>query len=164
MKHAEKISPPQELNKRSRGFSLIETAIALGVIAFSLTALVGMLPVGLNIHKNSMNLSVGSRITQSIEGEIRRGETPLTSGLRHFDQDGNELNAQNELAIYTVNVIQNPVFPLPSDTAGGSRNLSRVVVEVVRNPAQTPLALDGQGRVTGAGNLDLRTFGFHVAP
>ena len=38
---------------RQRGFSLIEVVMALGIIGFSLVALIGLLPVGLNTQKKS---------------------------------------------------------------------------------------------------------------
>jgi len=38
---------------RSRGFSMIEIAIALGVIGFALVAIVGILPIGLNVQRDN---------------------------------------------------------------------------------------------------------------
>jgi type II secretory pathway pseudopilin PulG len=43
--------------KSAAGFSLVEVTLAIGVIAFAFVALLGMLPVGLNTHRQSVDLS-----------------------------------------------------------------------------------------------------------
>ena len=48
------------------GFSLVEVVIAVGVAAFALVALLGLLPSGLKTFKSTMNTAVGSQIAQRV--------------------------------------------------------------------------------------------------
>jgi uncharacterized protein (TIGR02598 family) len=54
----------------TRGFSLVEVVLALGVTSFVLMALIGALPAGVKTVKDSMNDSARSNILQEIRGEL----------------------------------------------------------------------------------------------
>lgn|GEM_PF-6307406 len=47
---------------RRRGFTLIETAFAIGIVAFAFVALIGLLPAGLTNFREAMDPSVGAQI------------------------------------------------------------------------------------------------------
>ncbi len=47
-------------------FTLVEIALALGVISFAIVGLVALIPAGLNNFRASMNASVGSQIFQRV--------------------------------------------------------------------------------------------------
>jgi uncharacterized protein (TIGR02598 family) len=97
-------SPSFPPARRASGFTLIEVALALGVVAFAFVGLIALLPAGLNNFRSSMNISIGSQIFQQIVNDAEQAdfdalvkqETPDGTGfavlpLRYFDDEGNEI-------------------------------------------------------------------------
>lgn len=52
-------------HRRSRGFSLVEVVLALGIVSFALVALLGLGSVGMNLQKNSNRLSRATEMAGS---------------------------------------------------------------------------------------------------
>ena len=44
---------PKNQRQRTAGFTMIELVICLGIIAFALVAIIGVLPVGINVQKDN---------------------------------------------------------------------------------------------------------------
>jgi Tfp pilus assembly protein PilV len=67
------------MNTRSRalGFSLVEVTLALGVAAFCMVTLLGLLPVGLNSNQAAIEQTVAAGIAGSIASDLRA--TPLAT-------------------------------------------------------------------------------------
>lgn len=65
-------------SRRADGFSLIEIAVAIGIISFSLMSLVGLLPVGLNSMKTAQEQAGGANCLAQIANSIRTAT--MTSG------------------------------------------------------------------------------------
>jgi uncharacterized protein (TIGR02598 family) len=61
----------------STGFSLVEITLALGVAAFCLLALFGLLPLGLQTNQNSISQTAAASVLSSIIADLRA--TPKTS-------------------------------------------------------------------------------------
>jgi type II secretory pathway pseudopilin PulG len=55
----------------SRGFSLVEVTLALGLVAFALISLLGLLPVGLNTVRESSDQRDGMNILSALDADIR---------------------------------------------------------------------------------------------
>lgn len=96
---------PKYPSSRS-AFSLIEVTIALGIIAFGLIALLGLLPTGMNLARESRSESVGVNILSALAADLQREinttnqtrlyQIPLSagaSGSTFFDEDGRWLGA-----------------------------------------------------------------------
>jgi prepilin-type N-terminal cleavage/methylation domain-containing protein len=64
--------------QRCRGFTLVEVALALGVVAFCLVAIFGLLPVGINSNRNSIEQAAANNIARAIVSDLRA--TPVASG------------------------------------------------------------------------------------
>jgi type II secretory pathway pseudopilin PulG len=56
--------------RSSAGFSLIEVALALGLVAFALVAIVGLIPVGLNSNQASTNQTAASTVAAGIVADL----------------------------------------------------------------------------------------------
>ena len=54
-----------------RGFSLVEVVLAMGVVAFCLLAIVGMMPVTLNTQKTSIQQTSANEIIAQILADLR---------------------------------------------------------------------------------------------
>ena len=83
---------------------MIETAIALGIVAFALVALLGMLPAGLSTFRQSIDTTVCAQIIQRIVSDAEQSDFDLLSKkavsidtdffvlpTRYFDDQGNEV-------------------------------------------------------------------------
>ncbi len=122
--------PLKASHHQTAGFTLIEVAIALGIIAFALVALMGMLPIGLDSLHDSKRNTIDARIVQQMSTMLRLsdwstpGSTPGTDGgntiinsyngvLYYFDSDGNQIGssqkppANSNLITYTAQLTIN---------------------------------------------------------
>jgi uncharacterized protein (TIGR02598 family) len=63
----------------SRGFSLIEVTLALGMTGFCLLTLFGLLPLGLSSNETSLDQTMAGNIAGAIVGDLRSAQ-PLVTG------------------------------------------------------------------------------------
>jgi type II secretory pathway pseudopilin PulG len=63
-------------SSRSSAFSLVEVTLALGVAAFCLLAVFGLLPIGLNSDRNSTQQTAAASLARAIAADLR--VTPKT--------------------------------------------------------------------------------------
>ena len=68
------------VDRDSRGFSLVELALSLGVAAFCLIAVFGLLPVGIQSQRNATSQTAAAGIIASVEADLRA--TPPTTPNR----------------------------------------------------------------------------------
>ncbi len=102
----------------ARGFSLAEVALALGVVAFAIIAIIGMVPVALDAAKTSRDETHATFIARSLLETLRSGENgnyviesspgtfsinayPTTAGstITHYssyDADGTLIGTSNQ--------------------------------------------------------------------
>jgi len=133
----------------SPGFSLIEVVMAIGVVAFALVALLGLLPTGLKTFKSTMNTAVGSQIAERVFNDMQVTDwTNLVSTNRYYDEQGSELSNSNALnCIYwvQVNIVTNSTTGTNSTTFMGntSVNLYTISVLIANNPGHSTTAFSG---------------------
>ena len=56
--------------QHSRGFSLVEVALALGIVAFAFVSLFGLLPVGLGVFRTAIDTGNETWIMQGLNSKI----------------------------------------------------------------------------------------------
>jgi len=66
---------PRADHQPSRGFSLIEVALALGIAAFVLMVLLGMLPIGLTNHQNAERETLATSILSTVVTDLKNSAT-----------------------------------------------------------------------------------------
>jgi uncharacterized protein (TIGR02598 family) len=67
--------PPSHSNQgNASGFTLIEVAIAVGILAVALVALLGLLPGGMNTFRRAMDTSITAQIAQRILLDIQQAD------------------------------------------------------------------------------------------
>jgi len=71
---------PQLKAKSRRGFTLAETVIALGMATVSMTAVFGILPVGLNSNQDSTEQTLASNVLTAIATDMRSTPNPTPKG------------------------------------------------------------------------------------
>jgi uncharacterized protein (TIGR02598 family) len=130
-----------ERGNRSRGFSLVETVLALGIVGFAVVAIVGLLPLAVQSARDSMvetdatliarrihselSVGTGANRTLSMPGENSTNIDLAMHGCTHgpvcFNQSGG-LESDPARMLYT-NYVR--VF-----TNTGTSNLSQISIEV----------------------------------
>ena len=135
-------------NIRLRAFSLVEVTMALGIAAFAFTALLGMLPIGLNLFRTATDSSVTTRIVQKISGDLQQTDfdSLSQSGNQtfYFDEQGTTRKSKDN-AIYWAQVQIVPTTKLPGASSQPSSDLARVVIQVARNPNGTAFSQASDG-------------------
>ncbi len=140
-------------------FSLVEICIAIGIVSFAFVSIIGLLPVGMGVFRDSMNTSISAQIVQRVLNEAQQTEFSVLTGgetqppysalipIRYYDEQGNELQAADApKSLYHVRAV---VRNLPKFPDGSGKNtiemndLATVVVQVAVNPGQRTLSTDG---------------------
>lgn len=100
---------PTALLRKSGGFSLVEVAMAMAIVSFTLVSILGLLPMGLSNFRQAMNTTVESQIVQGLTSELRLTSFQnLANGTTYYDADGNALTSSVG-AIYTATTTFGPV-------------------------------------------------------
>ena len=74
--------------KLLRGFSLVEVTLALGIITFGLIAVMGLLPTGLKLAKQSADEVAAVSIMTGISVSLEKAGAAAHSGNATFNADG----------------------------------------------------------------------------
>lgn len=125
------------------GFSLVEVVIALGILAFTITALLGMLVVGMNTDRETIEELEATHILQTIFNE-RRANPKLDDDhllLPRLDQTATR-NAANPLSVDEIG------RPLPEVRAGKFGLVYRITPDPASNTSVLYCAIFWPGRAT----------------
>jgi len=138
--------PSAPLFPMRQAFSLCETVIALGIVAFGLVSLLGLMPVGLSTFRSAMDASISSAIVQQVVSDLQQSDAESVQGtVLYFDDQAGQKDSASG-ALYFVNVVSPGGTPT-SIPGGETSHLAKVLVEIVKNPQGLPLERDGEGRV-----------------
>jgi len=87
------------MTARSRlGFSLVEVTLALGVAAFCLLAVFGLLPIGLKTQQSAIEQTAATRIVSAAASDLRNtARTATTSSLFAINIPANTASSSSEL-------------------------------------------------------------------
>jgi len=135
-------------SSRVRGFSLVENTLALGILAFALISLMGLIPLGLDNFQSAKSQSVEIEIMKVVSAIAQ--QTPydqMTAAMSgktlYFGENGLEVDADDPERIYAAVMQITPNVVLPAKSGTGSftlPGLSTINVRVV----QAPLGLTAQ--------------------
>ena len=84
--------PPRTLPSRAsntRGFSLIEVAIAVSILTVCLVALIGLLPAGMSNFRKAMDTTTTAQIAQRILHDMEQAEFDEVIDLASLSLDSN---------------------------------------------------------------------------
>lgn len=156
-----------------RGFSLVEVSIATGIAALSIIMLFGLLPSGLNLFRQAMNVTVSSQIAQRLIYEavqtdydtlVNGSTTAFTKAPRYFDNEGVETSTASD-AIYHVYTRIVPSTILPPSTTGNS-SLATVTIQVLANPNNQTFPAPSQSTnflIEPPNTMTCQTYTSHIA-
>ena len=75
--------------KRTAAFSLVECALALGIVSFVLVSMLGLLPVGLAAFRESINDTIRAQIVETVVSRLREHPfATLSNQTYYFDSEG----------------------------------------------------------------------------
>ncbi len=127
---------------RSHGFSLPEVTIALGIAAFGITTVLGLLPQGLNNIRKAGDVTAASRISQHILGAIDQTAPQGTQPPRRYYFDAYAVpvdpagRKKDEIAYVAEVGAPAADLQLPGSTAqANDAFLQRIVVRLKQTPA-----------------------------
>jgi uncharacterized protein (TIGR02598 family) len=99
------------------GFSLVELTLAIGVAAFCLIAVFGLIPVGVQTSRNATSQTAATNIMAAVVADLRATPTTnispqfaITFGTNKtlfFDSTGNFTTLLNANSRYQVNITWN---------------------------------------------------------
>ena len=128
----------QNLARLPHGFSLIEVTIALGVFAFAMIPIIGLVSSGMKSLRGSMDDGVRGEIVRKVVAEAGRVpytnlSTAFNNRLFYFDDEGVQQALSNAQTIFVAsNSIANPTPLVTSDT-----NIAQLLRVTVRHFADT---------------------------
>lgn len=136
MKPAQSIHSPSLARRRSRGFTLVEMVISLGIVGFAFTAIVGLLPFGLQNFRAAMDTTLQTQMAQSLIGKAGQSSYADLSQLAgqsfYFDDNGNLVGASGQDKTYEATIQVEKQTVLPSDSGYRNSNLARVTITFIQ--------------------------------
>jgi type II secretory pathway pseudopilin PulG len=98
------------------GFTMIEIAIAIGVIGFALVAIIGILPAGMEVQKDNREDTLISQDAPYFLDAIRNG-APLVANLPFSSSIGNTARSLDFLTNYVQSIQYNTIVDGVTNTA-----------------------------------------------
>jgi len=114
----------QRHRRCSAAFSLVEVTIAVAIAALGFLTLLGLLPQGISMARDSAEMSVGAKIVQKLSGEMQTmAWSRITwtgyGPLRYFTNEGREMTTADtspeDLAATVAFVASVYIPPKPLD-------------------------------------------------
>ena len=126
-----------------RAFSLVEVVLALGLCAFALISLVGLLPVSLNTARDTVETTRRSKAVQQVVSELTQSRFTNVSNLSTkewgFDYEGIATNISGAGPLYFTIKAQVGDATLPqASISTSSPSLIRVKL-LTSTPRQNPM-------------------------
>jgi uncharacterized protein (TIGR02598 family) len=134
VKHASRTHPCHSIE----GFSLVEVAISVAVVSFSMLSILGLVPMGLTNLRQAMNNTIQSQIVQSITSQEQLTSfSNLQNATYLYDADGNTATSSAQ-SVYTATVTLSQVSgsSFPVNLASSADKVTIAIVNKTQ-PAQT---------------------------
>ncbi|TLD71273.1 Verru_Chthon cassette protein B [Phragmitibacter flavus] len=124
-----------------KGFTLVEVALAMGILSFAFVAIFGMLPIGLDVSRRTVDAMMVGQITQKLANEAQQADfsvlsevtTSEVTGPWYFDDQGNVAEDETS-SVYKAEVHVNKSAVLPGGL--NTSNLAVVTVCVLNTKSQ----------------------------
>jgi uncharacterized protein (TIGR02598 family) len=118
------------LRRLTRGFTLVEVTLSMGVISVAMVSVLGLLPVGLTTFRQAMTNTVESQIVQGLSNDVL-----LTNFDNLQDLAGEEYDFDNDGR------------PIKSGGTAGNPRIytARMILRPMNNPQRYPVNLRSDG-------------------
>ena len=124
--------------RKAAGFTLVEVCLAMSIMVFASTAMIGLLSSGLTRLGGSIDANQGQNIVQQVLLEARQMPFPQLAAMgnykRYFTYEGDMFDTSSPQTVYTAKITVGASTAMPG---GGtpSNTLATVTVEVRKTPA-----------------------------
>lgn len=134
-------SRPRASSAKPAAFTLVEVTISLGIVAFAMVSLVGMLPAGLSNFRMAMATTIEAQIVQSLADDILvtnfSNLSKYTGQPYTYDSRGVATEPSDPGAIYTATVTLQPLdnlrsYPVLLKNASQQDEAYNVRIEIAR--------------------------------
>jgi uncharacterized protein (TIGR02598 family) len=113
------------LHSRAQAFSLVEVTLAMGVFAFALVSLLGLMPIAFQASRDSLDMTIVNQAADQLAAEIQQNKLPpAENGPFYFDNEGRKTTSTS--AIFQAEIQRNPT---------DSSSLTQVQITVSRSIA-----------------------------
>jgi uncharacterized protein (TIGR02598 family) len=125
---------------RPQGFSLPEVTLALGIAAFGITTLLGLLPQGLGNIRKAGDVAAAARISQHILGALDQTQLQSTPAARRYYFDAHAIpvdpaGSHTDAVAYVAEVGPPAAdVRLPGVTSSDDAFLHRIIVKLKQTP------------------------------
>jgi len=109
------------------GISLIEVVLSLGILAFAIVPLIGLLAIGSTGYRDAMDQTVEAAIIQNVRTMAGQLTNITNLPISYYKDDGTPTDSNNAMVLYkVVNTVTNSVF---FDTNGGASTLNQTIAD-----------------------------------
>ncbi|PTY01479.1 hypothetical protein DB346_12055 [Verrucomicrobia bacterium LW23] len=135
-------STDQSRTHRS-AFSLVEIVIALGIVAFTFSTLLALLPVGLKTFKDAADTAIEAGIVQRTVNDLQQSSFTLFDDPAYiksfYCDDQGQITEDPSLAIYTITVsrYRDTSLPVGSGVEPLSSTLATLRIAIVNRTRST---------------------------
>lgn len=133
---------------KANAFSLVEVTLSLGILSFCMVAIMGLLPIALNVTRQSMDKNIQTRILQTVRADLLQmpfseianaGEDSLTYA---FDTEGTFIPpGSGTPAHYTATASPSRGVTLPSETMDNIVTCKVTISNEIRQEESQPYAI-----------------------
>ena len=129
--------------RKKSGFSLVEVALALGVLSTSMLGMLSLTVVGLNSLRDAMSQQVHTEIVQQVTTELQmtgfnKLDSYVTGKTLYFSSEATRQDERDSGTRFVVTMDrQQPVFPNSAVTGNMNQSLTTVRIFVTHTVGQT---------------------------
>lgn len=121
--------------RKAYGFSLVEVVSSLGIVSFGLIALLGLLPMGMQVSREARESTAESQINQYLSNLVRQTAADrlpdiLDPRIFYFDRQGLPVSEDSAERFYRANLTLSSQPATATDTVYLSASLSTVQVSL----------------------------------
>lgn len=127
-----------------RGFSLVEIVLAMGIVSFSLIAILGLLSVGLNSGKSALDESLVAAMSRQAVGNLRLqyfANNNLFTSLAAGTSETVFFNGSGVLVTSTATGFDSPIYQCTVTAANSTDRLGPAPKGTVTTPCLLDLTL-----------------------
>jgi uncharacterized protein (TIGR02598 family) len=129
--------------RRRKAFTLVETTIAMGIVAFAMVPILGLVPMGLSTFRNAISCTAEAQIVQALSNEILLTDYNLVTtkysseNTTYYSDEGESLSGAGQSgAIYTAKVVlQDVAAPAETGTTPSGSKCALIEISNVANPS-----------------------------